>query len=71
LYDSPSIAEAWRVIHTYGVAYIFKGFAEEVCITSKNQCYSKAGLAKFDRMVGHGLEVAFRSTGVTIYRITG
>jgi uncharacterized membrane protein len=70
LYNSPSIAEAWRVIHTYGVAYIVKGFAEQVCIKSKLQCFSRAGLAKFDRMVGHGLRVAFRTRGVTVYEVS-
>jgi uncharacterized membrane protein len=69
LYSSPSVAQAWRVIRTYGVAYIFKGFAEQVCIKTKDQCYPRAGLAKFDRMVGHGLRVAFRTRGVTIYRV--
>ncbi|HEX8919255.1 MAG TPA: DUF2298 domain-containing protein [Chloroflexota bacterium] len=63
LYDSRSAAAAWQVIRHYGVRYIFVGYSER-------QVYSAAGLGKFDRMVGHGLQVAFRHPGVTIYRVT-
>jgi uncharacterized membrane protein len=67
LYGSSSIADAWRIIRTYGVGYIFVGFSETHC--ADTPCYPKAGLAKFDRMVGHGLIVAYRHPGVTIYEV--
>ena len=67
LYDSPSVDDAWRVIREYGVRYIFVGFSERQC--AKEQCYSKQGLRKFDRMVGRGLIVAFRQPGVRIYEV--
>jgi uncharacterized membrane protein len=70
LYDSPSPADAWRVIHRYDVRYIFVGFVERMCNRQVGQCYSPTGLAKFDRMVGHGLRVAYRNPGVTIYQVT-
>jgi uncharacterized membrane protein len=68
LYDSPSISTAWRIIRTYGVRYIYVGFSERQC--TQDQCFSRAGLAKFDRMVGHGLHVAFRDGATTIYGVT-
>ncbi len=68
LYDSPKISEAWRVIRHYGVRYIYVGFSERQCTAV--QCYSKAGLAKFDAMVGHGLQVAYRIGNTTIYEVT-
>jgi uncharacterized membrane protein len=68
LYDSPNPSEAWRVIKTYGVRYIYVGFSERQCTAV--QCYSRAGLSKFDRMVGHGLRVAFRTGQTTIYEVT-
>jgi uncharacterized membrane protein len=67
LYGSSSIVDAWRIIRTYGVRYIFVGFSETHC--ADTPCYSKEGLAKFDRMVGHGLTVAYRHPGVTIYEV--
>jgi hypothetical protein len=52
------------------VRYIFVGFVERMCNRQVGQCYSPTGLAKFDRMVGHGLRVAYRNPGVTIYQVT-
>lgn len=69
LYSSPSVQDAWRIIHAYDVRYVYVGFSEHLC--NKYQCYSKAGLAKFGQMVGHGLSVAYRHPGVTIYQVTG
>lgn len=69
LYDSPSTADAWRVIHKYDVRYIFVGFSERHCI--QDVCYSHAGIQKFNRMVGHGLKLAFHAPGVSIYEVGG
>jgi uncharacterized membrane protein len=73
LYDSPIVSVVWRVIRTYGVRYIYVGFSERQCVKDNQgnviQCYSRAGLAKFDHMVGHGLRVAYRREGVTIYEV--
>lgn len=68
LYSSPSVSAAWRVIHRYGVRYIYVGWSETHC--TSDVCYSKAGLSKFRRMVGHGLAVAYQTSGTTIYRVT-
>jgi uncharacterized membrane protein len=68
LYDSPKQSEAWRVIKEYGVRYIYVGFSERQCTSV--QCYSKAGLNKFNAMVGHGLRVAFHTGNTTIYEVT-
>ncbi|HCG00663.1 MAG TPA: hypothetical protein DEV93_08985, partial [Chloroflexi bacterium] len=67
LYNSPRPNDAWRVIHKYGVRYIFVGFSETHC--SDAVCYSKAGIDKFSRMVGHGLKLAFQRPGVKIYEV--
>jgi YYY domain-containing protein len=67
LYNSPRPSDAWRVIHKYGVRYIFVGFSETHC--SDAVCYSKAGTDKFNRMVGHGLKLAFQHPGVKIYQV--
>jgi YYY domain-containing protein len=68
LYSSPFAKDKWRIIRKYGVKYIFVGFSELHCI--QDVCYSKAGLAAFKGMLGHGLKVAFRAPGVTIYEVT-
>jgi YYY domain-containing protein len=72
LYNSPRPEDAWQVIARYGVRYIYVGFIERMCNRDPriNQCYSPAGLAKFNRMVGHGLRVAYRNPDVTIYQVT-
>lgn len=72
LYSSTDPTQVWKIINSYGVRYIFVGFSERQCATSptKVQCFPRAGLAKFDSMVGHGLRVAFRKPGITIYAVT-
>jgi uncharacterized membrane protein len=71
LYDSPSITDAWRIIRRYDVRYIYVGFIERMCNKDSQsyQCFSRAGLAKFDRMVGHGLAKVYDRGGVTIYQV--
>lgn len=78
LYDSPHPAAAWRIIHKYGVRYIFVGWLEEHCTHRGGDpnaptvvCYSLAGIKKFQKMVGHGLETAYRRGDTVIYRVTG
>lgn len=73
LYNSPNVSDAWRVIRTYGVRYIYVGFAETHCLRDQSTpavCYSHAGIGKFRRMVGHGLTVEFHIGNTTIYRVT-
>jgi len=69
LYDSSSIGAARQIIRRYGVRYIYVGFSERQCVQGV-QCYSRAGLAKFDRMVGHGLRVVYNRLNTTIYQVT-
>jgi uncharacterized membrane protein len=61
-YETPDVEAAWGTIHTYGVRYVVVGGLERAY-------YPTAGLAKFDRMVGNGLEAVYRDEGVTIYRV--
>jgi YYY domain-containing protein len=73
LYSSSNPAEKWRVIRTYGVKYIYVGWSETHCQQADNKpvlCYSPTGIATFKRMVGRGLQVAYRGVGTTIYRVT-
>jgi uncharacterized membrane protein len=72
LYNASDPAQKWAVIHRYGVRYIYVGFVERQCFPDPtvHQCYSSAGLAAFDDMVGHGLKVAYRHEGVTIYEVS-
>lgn len=67
LYNSPSSAAVWPIIHRYHVRYIYVGVAERKC--TSELCYARSGLSKFGRMVGHGLTVAFRDGVTTIYRV--
>jgi hypothetical protein len=62
LYNSTDTATAWRIIRRYGVRYIYVGFSER-------QQYSRAGLAKFNRMVGHGLRAVYSAHKTTVYEV--
>ena len=63
------------MIHLYDVRYIFVGVIERTCFTIANlsppQCYSHAGLATLNKMVGHGLRIAYNRDKVTIYQVVG
>lgn len=63
-YTSPDPEVAWGVIRKYGVGYVVVGSLERAY-------YAPGGLEKFDRMVGRGLDAAYRANGVTIYRVAG
>ncbi len=63
-YGSPDAEAAWSVIRKYDVRFIVVGGLERAY-------YAAGGLDKFEHMVGHGLEVAYRSDEVTIYRVVG
>jgi uncharacterized membrane protein len=62
-YESPDPEIAWSVVRKYGVRLIVVGGLERAY-------YPAAGLAKFDRMVGDGLDVAYRDGSVVIYQVT-
>jgi uncharacterized membrane protein len=77
LYNSPTPADAWRVIRRYGVRYIFVGWMERHCTHQGGDpnapavvCYSRQGINKFQKMTGHGLVRVFAQPGITIYRVT-
>jgi YYY domain-containing protein len=61
-YESPDPQAATSIIQKYGVKLIVVGGLERAY-------YPAAGLAKFDKMVGQGLEVAYQDGSVTIYRV--
>jgi YYY domain-containing protein len=62
LYNNPDMVGAQRILQRYHVGYIYVGELEQAY-------YSPEGLAKFDRMVGTVLEVAYQRGPVTIYRV--
>jgi uncharacterized membrane protein len=62
-YETPDTEMAWSIVRKYGVRLIVVGGLERAY-------YPAAGLAKFDRMVGDGLDVAYRDAGVVIYQVT-
>ncbi len=62
-FDSASIDFARGVIDRYDVRYIYVGQLEKAY-------YSPPGLAKFDTMLGQGLDLAYENEQVRIYRVT-
>jgi YYY domain-containing protein len=62
-YETPDADAAWATIRKYGVRLIVVGGLERAY-------YPAAGLAKFDRMVGDGLEVAYRAGSITVFQVT-
>jgi uncharacterized membrane protein len=62
-YETTDPTVAWSILNRYGVDFIVVGGLERAY-------YPAAGLAKFDRMVGDGLDVVYRQGGVTIYQVT-
>ena len=61
-YESTDPEVARTFMDRYDVAFIVVGGLERAY-------YPAAGLAKFDRLVGSGLEVVYRQGGVTIYQV--
>jgi YYY domain-containing protein len=62
LFQTPSLAEARRILDRYQVEYIYVGQQERVY-------YPAAGLEKFEQMVGTDLERVYQQGAVTIYRV--
>jgi uncharacterized membrane protein len=62
-YETPDTEMAWSIVRKYGVRLIVVGGLERAY-------YPAAGLAKLDRMVGDGLDVAYRDGRVVIYQVT-
>ena len=52
------------------IAQIHKDGGRAVTMLQDSPENAAAGLAKLERLVGNGLEVAYRQGGVTIYRVT-
>jgi hypothetical protein len=87
MYSTTDTAQALRLLRKYHVQYIYVGIAErgEPGPNPVSNCfvygtptqptctgYPPAGLAKFDQMVRAGsLSVAYKNSGVTIYRVKG
>jgi uncharacterized membrane protein len=64
IYSTASEARALELLREYGVEYVVVGKLERLY-------YPKAGLAKFERMVGRGLTLEYENPGVRIYRVQG
>ncbi len=64
LYNGEDVAQAEALLQRYGVSLIYIGELERAY-------YAPAGLAKFERMIGSGLEVIYEDGPVTIYRVVG
>jgi len=61
-FDTTDAMQLMTILRRYDVSLIYVGDLERAY-------YSPAGLAKFDALVGHGLTVAYRADGVTIYQV--
>jgi len=64
LYSTADERAALDLMDRYHISYIYVGQLERAL-------YPKEGLAKFDRMVGRFLDVAFENPGVKIYIVRG
>ena len=63
-YSLPDISSAWEILRHYGVSYVIVGALERAY-------YPAEGLAKFQRMVEHGLlEVVYNNSGAVVYKVT-
>ena len=62
IYNTTSRSRASDLLKSYSVKYIVVGELERVR-------YAENGLAKFDEMVGKGLELAYENEQVKIYRV--
>ena len=61
LYSSPSADDALKLIRRYRVELVYVGGLERAS-------YPAEGLAKFEQMVGRGLERVYQGGGVSIYQ---
>ena len=62
MYGTTDVSEAIRLLQQYQVGYIYVGPVERLY-------FPATGLDKFERLLGQGLELFFRSDQVTIYRV--
>ncbi len=62
IYSTADPGQALSLIRKYGVRYVYLGKLERLY-------YPAQGLAKFEGMVGKGLEVAYHNQEVTIYEV--
>ena len=64
LYDTTDTKEALSILHRYNVRYLIVGQLERAY-------YRADGIAKFERMLGDSLELAYENAQVRIYKIVG
>jgi YYY domain-containing protein len=62
IYYTLDTTQALRLLAKYHVGYIYVGAIERTA-------YGEAGMAKFDRLVGQYLTLAYRNAGVKIYKV--
>jgi uncharacterized membrane protein len=70
LYDSTSTGVKLQILQKYDVQYVIVGDVERYSVIGNVPYASADGIAEFDTMVGHGLEIAFQSGTTTVYRVT-
>jgi YYY domain-containing protein len=63
LYSTPDPTTAVNLLAKYQVDYVYVGPAEQ-------NFYDRAGLAKWDDLVGTTLELAYENPGVRLYRVS-
>ncbi len=63
-YNTTDVTQFWSIIRKYGVRYVYVGPTERLY-------YSPAGIAKFDRLLGQGLDLYYSNAEVKIYRVVG
>ncbi|MEX2430382.1 MAG: DUF2298 domain-containing protein [Dehalococcoidia bacterium] len=63
-YNTTDEAVLMALLEQYEVEYIYVGPTERLY-------FAAAGIAKFDRLLGRGLELAYSNDTVRVYRVTG
>ncbi len=64
MFTTADLSRTSELLEKYRVSYIYFGEQERLY-------YPSADMTKFDRMVGHGLELVYENPGVRIYRVKG
>lgn len=72
LYNAIAPEQVLEIIERYGIAFIIVGDVERFTVVDESSgrtFASSQGLETFEAMVGQYLEIAFQSSGTTVYRV--
>lgn len=70
-YATTDLARKREILATYDVEYVIVGDVERYTAFDGNYWADPAGIAAIDELIGTDLEVAFESSGTTVYRVLG